>query len=223
MNTAVDNESTNKFGPKPADIAFLVFLFLAMIGIGWVGHLAYKEGLKTQATKHNGEVWAKWLSQASAERGGAGYEFSSCATGFVPPAPATPGDLTATPGQAEATTEIKPEATAPMIKAGPPPVLVPRTWGPCLKAITTLGGPLADTINPFSQKPIVIVTKCDMSDRALAGVMALEKTLSTPPGSAIPFISSPLVESDSIEQKLQIRVTMCDKGAYPIRIAEIEF
>ena len=29
--------------------------------------------------------------------------------------------------------------------------------------------------------------------------------------------------ADVIEQKLQLRVTVCDKGAYPIRIAELDF
>jgi len=51
----------------------------------------------------------------------------------------------------------------------------------------------------------------------------LEKIVATPPGSAIPFVNSPLTESDQIDQKMQIRVTVCDKGAYPIRISELEF
>ena len=192
MNAAVSPELPDKFGLRPSDIAFLIFLFVAMLGIGWVGHLAYNEGLKVEVTKRNGEAWAKWFSSAGADRGKAGYEPRECAGGFVP-------------------------------LSEPPTVLVPRTWGPCLKAISTQGGPLADKYNPFSKKPIAIVAKCDMANRALAGAMALEKTIPTPPGSAVPFISSPLMESDSIEKKMQIRITMCDKGAYPIHIAELEF
>ena len=223
MNAAINPKLPDKFGPRPSDIAFLIFLFLAMIGIGWVGHLAYKEGLKMEVTKRNGEAWAKWFSDAGADRGKAGYELSACATGFLPleaiTQPTSPAPLT----QTDVLDETKPETLAPVLKVAPPPALVPRTWGPCFKAISTQGGPLAEKYNPFSQKPIAIVAKCDMADRGLAGAMALEKTLPTPPGSAIPFISSPLTESDSIEQKLQIRITMCDKGAYPIRIAELEF
>jgi hypothetical protein len=223
MNAVASPELPDKYGPRPSDIAFLIFLLVAMVGIGWVGHLAYKEGLKMQMTKRNGETWAKWFIDAGADRGKAGYELSACATGFVPLAASTQATVTAPQAQADVVDDIKPEALAPLLQTVPPPALVPRTWGPCLQAISTQGGPLADTLNPFSQKPIAIVAKCDMANRALAGAMTLEKTLPTPPGSAIPFISSPLTESDSIEQKLQIRITMCDKGAYPIRIAELEF
>ena len=100
--------------------------------------------------------------------------------------------------------------------------LYPQTV-PCLKEITSPDGPLANTINPFTKKPLLIVTKCDMADRALAGSIALEKIMPTPPGSAIPFINTPLIDTDPIDQKMPIRITMCDKGAYPIRIAEVEF
>jgi hypothetical protein len=223
VNAAINPKLPDKFGPRPSDIAFLIFLFVAMLGIGWVGYLAYKEGLKVEVTKRNGEAWAKWFSDAGVDRGKVGYEFSACATGFLPIEAITPPTATAPHTQTDVLDETKPETLAPVLKVAPPPALVPRTWGPCFKAISTQGGPLAEKYNPFSQKPIAIVAKCDMADRGLAGAMTLEKTLPTPPGSAIPFISSPLTESDSIEQKLQIRITMCDKGAYPIRIAELEF
>jgi hypothetical protein len=204
---------------------FLVFLFVAMLGVGWVGHLAYKEGMKMEVTKRNGESWAKWFTQAGLERSKEGYELSVCATGFAPQVAPTQPAATNGHSLGVVATEMNAQPSVPAlaVPAVPPPAPTPRTWGPCLKAISTLGGPLADKFNPFSQKPIVIVPKCDMADRALAGTMSLEKTLPTPPGSAIPFINSPLIESDSIEQKLQIRITMCDKGAYPVRIAEVEF
>ena len=55
------------------------------------------------------------------------------------------------------------------------------------------------------------------------GAIVLEKMIATPPGSAVPVINSQLVDSDAIDQKLQLRVTICDKGSYPIKIAELEF
>jgi hypothetical protein len=223
VNAIASVNLQSKFGPRPADIAFLVFLVLAMLGIAWVGHLAYKEGLKMQVTKRNGEAWAKWFSEAGVERSKVGYELTACATGFLPHEISTRPPTTVQQAPPDAADKVKPELLLPIFKTAPSPSLVPRTWGPCLKAISTEGGPLADKYNPFSQKPIAIVAKCDMTDRGLAGAMSLEKTLPTPPGSAIPFTSSPLTVSDSIEQKLLIRITMCDKGAYPIRIAEIEF
>jgi hypothetical protein len=53
--------------------------------------------------------------------------------------------------------------------------------------------------------------------------MILEKLTPTPSGSALPFTTSELVESDRIDQKMQIRITVCDNGAFPIFIAEVEF
>jgi len=223
VNASVSPKLPNKYGPTPSDIFFLCFLFVAMLGVGWVGHLAYKEGMKMEVTKRNGEAWAKWFTQAGLDRGKEGYELSACATGFVPAGSLAKPSAIAAPAVVEAATEITPEPSSLSAVVTPPPAPTPRTWGPCFKALSTQGGPLADKYNPFSQKPLVIVAKCDMSDRALAGAMALEKSLPTPPGSAIPFINSPLTDSDSIEQKMLIRVTMCDKGAYPVRIAEIEF
>ncbi len=223
MNASASLKLPNKYGPTPSDIFFLCFLFVAMLGVGWVGHLAYKEGMKMEVTKRNGEAWAKWFTQAGLDRGKEGYELSACATGLVPSVlPAKPS-APATPTLAEAGTEISPQPPPQSAAVTPPPAPTPRTWGPCFKALSTQGGLLADRFNSFSQKPLAIVAKCDMADRGLAGAMAIEKSLPTPPGSAIPFINSPLVDSDSIEQKMLIRVTMCDKGAYPVRIAEIEF
>jgi hypothetical protein len=99
----------------------------------------------------------------------------------------------------------------------------PNSWGHCLQAITASGAAMSGMVNPFNLKPMALVEKCDMSNRALAGAMAIEKISPTPPGSAIPFVNSPLSETDAIDSKLQLRITVCDKGAYPIRIAEIEF
>lgn len=225
MNVPANHEEPKNYGPKLADIFFLVFLAFAMLGVGWVGHLAYREGMKMEETKRNGEAWAKWLSQAGLERGNEGYEFSECSTGFVPVEVNIHTATVKSEAHLENTADSKPEvltstAATPALTAQ---AHTPRTWGPCFKVISSLNGPLADKLNPFTSKPIVVVAKCDMTNRSLAGAMALEKTLATPAGSAVPFINSPLVGSDSISQKTPIRITMCDKGAYPIHIAEIEF
>jgi hypothetical protein len=34
---------------------------------------------------------------------------------------------------------------------------------------------------------------------------------------------NPLKEEDAIDGKLQIRVIVCDKGGYPIKVGELEF
>jgi hypothetical protein len=45
----------------------------------------------------------------------------------------------------------------------------------------------------------------------------------TPPGSAIPFVGTQLVATDSIDYKMQLRVSVCDKGGNAIKVAEFEF
>ncbi|MEI7535772.1 MAG: hypothetical protein WCJ76_01105 [Comamonadaceae bacterium] len=211
------------------DMLFLAFLVFSMVCVAWVGRLAYQEGMHNEGTKRNGELWAKWFTQAGQDRAKANYEPASCSISALPVV--TPVATQATPvnpnPSAEPSAETQPaaksEALTPTSPASPPLVPTPRVWGPCLKALTTQAGPLANMLNPFSNKPIALVAKCDMADRSLAGNLMLEKIQATPPGSAIPTINSPLTESDPIDQKMQIRITVCDKGAYPIRIAELEF
>jgi hypothetical protein len=45
----------------------------------------------------------------------------------------------------------------------------------------------------------------------------------TPPGSATPYVAKPLIASDPIDYKLQIRLSVCDKGGDAIEIGEFEF
>jgi hypothetical protein len=211
------------------DLVFMVFLLFFMVCVAWVGRLAYQEGMHNEGTKRNGELWAKWFAQAAQDRGKAGYEPASCSVSALPvvtpvatqAAPVNPNP-SAEPS-IEAQLPVKSEALTPTAPSTPLLVPTPRTWGPCLKALTTQGGPLANLVNPFNSKPIALVAKCDMTDRLLTGSLVLEKIQPTPPGSAIPTVNSPLTESDPIDQKMQIRITVCDKGAYPIRIAELEF
>ena len=220
MENTTQENSRPKNGLGAANIAFIVFLVAAMVGVAWVGRLAYLEGVKGEVTKRNGEAWAKWLAQAGLDRSKPGYEPSACATGFIPvAAPVTPAQAPVET-YSEAYVAEPPVASAVLMPKESP---VARTWGPCFKALTTAGGSMASFLNPFTEKPLVIVPKCDIADRSLAGSMTLDKTIATPPGSAVPFLSSSLTETDSIEQKMQVKVTMCDKGAYPIRIAELEF
>ena len=44
-----------------------------------------------------------------------------------------------------------------------------------------------------------------------------------PAGSAVPMVVNPLKAEDLIGGKLQIRVTVCDKGGFPVKVAELEF
>ena len=98
-----------------------------------------------------------------------------------------------------------------------------RLGGGCFESITAPEGPLGALTNPFSGGRLQRGVKCDSQDRTLAGSLVFEKHTPTPPGSAIPSLLSALADSDDIGQKVQIRLSVCDKGANVIRIGEIEF
>lgn len=99
----------------------------------------------------------------------------------------------------------------------------PALWGKCLAAITAAGGPLAPLRNPFTHEPPALAAKCDPSNKSLAGALVLEKLVPTPPGSPQPVAASALAEQDPIDQKIQLRVSYCDMGAFPGKPAEVEF
>ena len=98
-----------------------------------------------------------------------------------------------------------------------------NTWGDCYQALVSPGGPMDDMINPFFNTPQKLAGACNPSDRSLVGALVLEKLTPTPPGSPVPFVAEALNEGDLITQKLQVRITVCDKGASPIRVGEFEF
>ncbi len=213
MTDAAADKPPSEFGPTFTDLIFMASMVLMLVLVAWVGQLSYLEGMKTEVTKRNGEAWAKWFAETGAERFKDDFGLLVCAGG---------------PARASSVTEESPAAqesgsqtaVSPPTASAPPS---PRNWGECLQRLTNPPGSLAGLRNPFFDEALSVVPKCDPSDRTLTGALVLEKLLPTPPGSPVPFVASPLVESDSIEQKLQVRITVCDKGAYPIRVAELEF
>lgn len=186
-----------------ADMSFLVFLAAILMAVVWLGRIAYLEGVKTEVTKASGEAWVQWFTEASPKRFTPGFEPSSCAGG------ASPAGTNGKSAGSDAGASVNP---------------VPeRLWEGCLESLMKDVEPIAGLRNPFSGKPLMFAAKCDTDDRSLVGAMVLEKLTPTPPGSAVAYTTSSLVGADIIERKLQLRVTVCDKGAYPIRIAEVEF
>ena len=98
----------------------------------------------------------------------------------------------------------------------------PGTWGACLAHIMATTE-LKDQINPFFNATPHFVAACDPKDRTLMGAILLEDLMPTPPGSATPFVASQLLETDAIDYKMQLRLSVCDKGGYAIKVAEFEF
>jgi len=179
-----------KLGPNFADklfLAFLVFIIAAVTGLGVVN---YKEALKVEAAKSNGEAWVAWLTETGTTRFEATAQHPACKGG------------------------VKPAADA---KAD-----TPGTWGACLAHIMA-NTELKDQVNDFFNKPPHFVAACDPKDRSLMGAILLEDLMPTPPGSATPFVASQLLETDPIDYKMQLRLSVCDKGGYAIKVAEFEF
>jgi hypothetical protein len=98
-----------------------------------------------------------------------------------------------------------------------------KLWGDCFKELTEKVAPLNNLTNPFTQKPVHFVAKCDPKDRSTIGAIFLEKLMATPVGSAIPVVASQLVDTDPIDTKLTLKLTVCDKGGYPVKVDEFEF
>jgi hypothetical protein len=189
-------------GPKRTDIAFMVFMVGLLIFVSWLTTINYQEGMKTEVAKRNGEAWVEWLSQTGAQRFEPGFANPACAGAKAAPAPTT----------ASATDPAQPGEKSP----------AQGTWGACFAYIQSQT-PLKDLVNTFFDKPPHFISQCDKGDRSTTGAIVLENLVPTPAGSAIPVVVKPLSETDVITGKIQIRVTVCDKGGYPIKISEIEF
>ena len=98
-----------------------------------------------------------------------------------------------------------------------------KLWGDCFKELTQKVAPLNNLTNPFLNVPVHFVAKCDPKDRSTVGGIFLEKLVATPMGSAVPVVASQLVDIDPIDTKLSLKLTVCDKGGYPVKVDEFEF
>ncbi len=191
MASSTDHSSEPQhIGTNTADKLFIVFLVLVVAAVTWLGVVNYKEALKVEASKSNGEAWVAWLTETGTTRFEANTQHPACKGG------------------------VKPAADA---KAD-----TPGTWGACLTHILA-NTDLKEQINPFFNAAPHFVAACDPKDRTLMGAILLEDLMPTPPGSATPFVATQLVETDAIDYKMQLRLSVCDKGGYAIKVAEFEF
>jgi hypothetical protein len=189
-NSMATSQDHRQLGPNSADKLFLGFLVIVVIAVSLLGIVNYKEALKTEAAKTNGEAWVAWLTEAGTTRFEATTQHPECKGGTKPAADAKPGSL--------------------------------GTWGACFAHIMQTSD-LKDQINPFFNIAPHFVAACVPSDRTLMGAILLEDLMPTPPGSATPFVATQLVDADAIDYKMQLRLSVCDKGGYAIKVAEFEF
>ena len=185
--------------PTVTDWIFLLSCVVALAVVALFGKFAYTEATKTETAKRNGEAVVSWMQEATAGRFEADFGVAACAGTAPPPDGAAPA--------------VDKAATA---KA-------PSTWGGCLDAILVQSNMKA-LDNPFRDGiALDFAPACNPDDRSLAGNIVMEKITPTPPGSAIPHIVSALTPDVVIDQKIQVRVSVCDKGAYAVKVAEFEF
>jgi hypothetical protein len=96
------------------------------------------------------------------------------------------------------------------------------TWEPCLADILAHTD-LKDQVNPFTGQAPEFIEKCIPTDLAIRGAIVIEDLMPTPPGSATPFVASQLINADAIDYKMQLRLSVCDKGGDAVKVAEFEF
>lgn len=185
--------AAQSLGPTFADKMFLVLLVVVLACVARVGQLTYGEGMKTEGAKENADAIAKWMNAAGPERFKPDFKQAACAGNVGPVAVGTAA-------------------------AG-----VPVLWGACMKELMAPEGPFGALRNPFTNALPDIAAKCDPADKSLAGALVLEKVIAAPAGAAVPVIVSTLLETDSIDQKMQLRISVCDGGAYPGKPTEFEF
>jgi len=192
------------------DYGFLVVIAVVLIAVTILGVVSHRVAMKTEGTKRNGEQWVAWFTKASETRFAPDYAIAACAGGAKP---------ATAPAAVAAGEEAKP-TDAPAAAAAAAPAA--GTWGACLAHLTS-ATEFKDMVNPFTGKAPNFIAACDPADRSLVGSIVVEKTTANPPGSAVATVTSQLVDADLIAEKLALKVSVCDKGSYAVKVAEIEF
>ena len=191
-----DSEAPHSNGlPTTKDIVFVLFMCAVFVAVIWLGKFNFQQGQHIEDAKHNGEAWVAWLTEAGTKRMDDGFPHKACAGGVKPEKPA--------------------DGSAPTGKT-------PGTWGACLEYLQS-ASELKGLVNSFFNQPLHVVEKCDKSDLSTRGAISFNNLVATPAGSAVPLVVNPLKDDDAIDGKLQIRVIVCDKGGYPIKVGELEF
>jgi len=187
---------------------------LVLVAVTMLGVLGQREAMKTEGSKRNGEQWAEWFTKASENRFAPGYAIAECAGGVKPTVAAAPAPSAPVAGE-----EVKaPDADVKEVAAAPSA----GTWGACVAHLLS-ATEFKNMVNPFTGAAPNFIPACNPADHSLVGSIVIEKITPNPPGSAVPSITSQLVDADSIAEKLALKISVCDKGSYAVKVAELEF
>ena len=97
------------------------------------------------------------------------------------------------------------------------------TWRACREALAQAPFVLSTLGNPFSDGAVELRASCEPSDRSARGAIVIQKLVATPPGSAYPYVISPLADQDSIAGPLTLRVDICDRNGNAITSGQTDF
>jgi len=185
------------------NLVFILWVILILTLVIWTGSLSFKNGLKTEIVKANGLAWIDWLSQASQERFEPSYKIPACAG-----QPNQLDPVEKSPSKKELQQSDKKNQT---------------TWAECFQSLTSSDMPLGQLRNPYTNQPVQFIKKCDSADPSLAGALVILKILPAPNTISNQNIFKPLLDSDPIDLKQQLRIFICDHASYPILIGDLEF
>ena len=207
-----------------ADYVFIGIMLTVLASVIWIGILSFEEAMKTEESKRNGEEMVTWLTEVGTKRFEADYDLAACAGGSK----SVVAEHAAAPVAAESLDESalgmaqEHSAKAGEAEKDKPAASTGTTWGACMEKM--FARPEFEKMrNPFTNERPRFVPACVPTDSDLPGAIFIEKLVATPPGSSVPYVNSPLVESDVISEKMQLRLAICDKGSYAVKIAEFDF
>ena len=226
----------------PSEWLFLLSLPLAVAAVIFSGTLSYKEGKRLEGAKSYAMDLQKWAEAAAAqhEKGLASLPehcsaiapvaaaASATAASASQPVPASesasaPAAVAAAASESAASAAPAAVAAHTAVAAAVSPASGPAsTWAQCKQALTAPGGPLADAQNTFNAKEPVLGVKCERDKPATRGQVVVEKGTSPPPGFPGSVTYAAIEDPEPIVKGLMLKILVCDKGSYPIKVAEVK-
>lgn len=205
-------------GLAPSEVLFLLSLPLALVAVIYSGTLSFKEGQRLEVAKANGQEVVKWAEAAasSLEKGEASVSLLCSAVPPVESASAASAAPAASEAQNGSTSSSSADKSAAAASA---PAI---TWGKCRQALVAQGGPLAEAENPFNPKESVLGTKCERDKPMTRGQVVVEKGTPPPPGFPGSVAFGSIEDSEPLVKGLTLKILVCDKGSYPIKVSEVK-
>ena len=219
----------------PSEWLFLVSLPLAVVAVIYSGTLSFKEGQRLEGAKSNAMELAKWAEAAGAkhEKGeptlpaGCSAIAAPAATASTPAASGAPAEQAASGAEAHAADSAASAAGAApaavsAAPAAPAASAPPSTWAKCKQALASPGGPLAEAVNTFNPKESVLGVKCERDKPLTRGQVVVEKGTSPPPGIPGSVTYAAIEDTEPMVKGLMLKIIVCDKGSYPIKVSEVK-